>query len=541
MSFTSVLARSPLPPPSVQWWGGEAARALASAGAGDSAASSLLREGVAGSSHSQEALVLTDPFSVASSRSPGGDRHTLEREEAPPMSAPAHSLHAYLPLGVELPVKARSQSRGVRALSRESCSRSKVRSWSRGRKRSRSDSSRSPSARVRSRHSWSQSSHTGSSEHSQSEKWSWRSGRRRWDREEAVGASCDRGNSGLTEEPAPAVAGGSSDLPLSSFPDLVRLFLGLSGSVDQRGAVLGSLLSAAGVTGAGGVSAPAAPVTSAAPVACSSAVPAPGVLTPAGAASATASPGRCERACESSCPERRERSRSGGKHGGGQSPSPACSARLASASASSSSESSASEVRVSVMPLPPSSRPGAGGGRFGSDRSASGRARSPQPGPSGLGSGERAALRADRSCSAFYSRSSPAPSDAVENDRDSVSGTVDLDQDDSFRAVLCLIREFHGMEEPASVVPNRCKTSLAPIYRLQSESSRLFTCLFPTCLVLSLRTQIWLWPSLWKIRPSMGFSLFPFVAIGGTTGPPPPLFLACTPSRPVWPRSPETR
>ena len=87
------------------------------------------------------------------------------------------------------------------------------------------------------------------------------------------------------------VASDFSGLPTSSFLDLVRLFLGLSGSMDQQGTVLGSLLSAAGVTSAGGVPAPAAPVTSAAPVACSSAVPAPGVLTPTGAASGTASPG----------------------------------------------------------------------------------------------------------------------------------------------------------------------------------------------------------------------------------------------------------
>ena len=228
---------------------------------------------------------------------------------------------------------------------------------------------------------------------------SWRSGRSRRDCTEAVGASRNRSNSGSTEEPASAVAGGSSDLPTSSFPDLIRRFLGLSGSVDQRGAVLGSLLSAAGVSGAGGVPAPAAQVTSAAPVPCSSAVPAPGVLTPTGAASVTASPGRCELARESSSPKQhcrrssgRERSNSGGKRGRGRSPSPARSACLASASASSSSESSASEVRVSAAPPPPSSLPGAGGGRSGSDHSVSGRARSSQPGPSGLGSGERAAL-----------------------------------------------------------------------------------------------------------------------------------------------------
>ena len=158
-----------------------------------------------------------------------------------------------------------------------------------------------------------------------------------------------------------SVAGGSSVLPTSSLPDLVRLFLSLSGPVDQRGAVLGSLLSAASVTGAGGLPAPAALGTSAAPVACSSVVLTPGVSTPADSASATASPGRCENARESSRPERRrrrssgrERSHSGGKRGRGRSPSLAHSAHSASVSASPSAESSNSEERVSAMPPPPS-------------------------------------------------------------------------------------------------------------------------------------------------------------------------------------------
>ena len=124
----------------------------------------------------------------------------------------------------------------------------------------------------------------------------------------------------------------------------------------------------------------------------------------------------------------------------------------------------------------------------------------------------------------------PLLSGVVEEDRDSISDSVDLDRDDSFRSVLSFIWEFHGMEELASVACNRCKTSVVPIYRLQSESSRLYTCLFPPCLVLSLRTQIWPWPNLWKTRPFTGFSLFPVVDTGGIIGPP-PLFLARIPSR----------
>ena len=126
------------------------------------------------------------------------------------------------------------------------------------------------------------------------------------------------------------------------------------------------------------------------------------------------------------------------------------------------------------MPSPPSSRPGAGGGRSGNDRSASGHAHSPQPGPLGLGSGMRAAPHAHRYRSELRSRSSLAPSRAAGEDRDSSSALVDLDRDDSLRSVLRLIRELHSIEEPASVAPNRCKTSLAPIYGLQSESSPAF-------------------------------------------------------------------
>ena len=41
----------------------------------------------------------------------------------------------------------------------------------------------------------------------------------------------------------------------------------------------------------------------------------------------------------------------------------------------------------------------------------------------------------------------------------------------TIRAVFCLIREFHSLEEPASVALNQCKTSFAPVFGLQSESS----------------------------------------------------------------------
>ena len=51
-------------------------RALASAGASDSAVSSFPGVGVAGSSCSQESLVLADPDPVVSSSPPGGDHRS---------------------------------------------------------------------------------------------------------------------------------------------------------------------------------------------------------------------------------------------------------------------------------------------------------------------------------------------------------------------------------------------------------------------------------------------------------------------------------
>ena len=68
----------------------------------------------------------------------------------------------------------------------------------------------------------------------------------------------------------------------------------------------------------------------------------------------------------------------------------------------------------------------------------------------------------------------PSPSGVADDDRSSAFDTVDFDQDDSFRSVLGLIRNFHGMEEPAGIPSARCKTSLASIYGLMSETSPAF-------------------------------------------------------------------
>ena len=85
-------------------------------------------------------------------------------------------------------------------------------------------------------------------------------------------------------EPAPAVAGSSIPWLMPFLPDLARLFLSLSESL----ADVGSLFSAAGVTGAGVLPGPTTPMLLAAPFVCSSAsVPTLSMVSPAGAASAT--------------------------------------------------------------------------------------------------------------------------------------------------------------------------------------------------------------------------------------------------------------
>ena len=68
----------------------------------------------------------------------------------------------------------------------------------------------------------------------------------------------------------------------------------------------------------------------------------------------------------------------------------------------------------------------------------------------------------------------PAPSGEADNDHSSALDALDIDWDDSFWSVLALIRNFHSMKEPAGVPSARCKTSLASIYGLMSETSPAF-------------------------------------------------------------------
>ena len=93
---------------------------------------------------------------------------------------------------------------------------------------------------------------------------------------------------------------------------------------------------------------------------------------------------------------------------------------------------------------------------------------SPRPGPSGWTAQSSAGAERYRSDGG---RRSPAPSSVADDDRSSAFDTVNFDRDDFFWSVLGLIRSFHNMEEPAGIPSARCKTSLASIYGLMSETS----------------------------------------------------------------------
>ena len=111
-------------------------------------------------------------------------------------------------------------------------------------------------------------------------------------------------------------------------------------------------------------------------------------------------------------------------------------------------------------------------GTHGDSRPAPAGDRSSRPGPSGWR--PRSSAGAEGYRSGFGGRLSPASSGDADDNRSSAFDALDIGRYDSFRSVLALIRNFHSIEEPAGVTAARCKTSLASIYGLMSESSPAF-------------------------------------------------------------------
>ena len=269
---------------------------------------------------------------------------------------------------------------------------------------------------------------------------------------------------------APPVGGATVAALPSAVQDLARIFLSLAGSSS-----LGAVGNVAGVavpaSGVGAQLCPSAPGGGAVASFAATAAPAGAVDPSAASAAVPGSSGRQQRQEVSRSSGRRRRSSSDGtgrakkKRPRDRSPSPGHSSRRRVKSYRSSSDSS--EDDRAETPPPISGR--APGGTPGDSRPAPAGDRSPRPGP--LGWRPWSSAGAERYRSGFGGRLSPAPSGEADDDR---SSALDIDRDDSFRSVLALIRNFHSMEEPAGVPSARCKTSLASIYGLMSETSPAF-------------------------------------------------------------------
>ena len=259
------------------------------------------------------------------------------------------------------------------------------------------------------------------------------------------------------------VAGGTSMPALpSAMRELARFFLNLSGSSS-----LGATGDIAGVTASAvassGLACPSSTAAAAATFCGAAATPAGAGVSPDAPAAVPGVSGEQQRRVRSRSRGRRSRSssertdRRAKKRTRRRSPSPGRSSRRREKRYRSSSDSSEDD-RADASP--PQARRAHGGARAGGSTWDFDRPRS------------SARVESDRSGAR---RRSPGPSGAAEDDRSSTFESVDFARDDSFRAVLGLIREFHDMAEPATVPAARCKTSLASAYGLASDSSPAFT------------------------------------------------------------------
>ena len=312
------------------------------------------------------------------------------------------------------------------------------------------------------------------------------------------------------------VAGGASMTALpSAMRELARFFMNLSGSSS-----LGATGDIAGVTASavasGGLACPSSTVAGAATFCAAAATPAGAGVSPDAPAAVPGVSGEQQRRVRSRYRGRRSRSssertdRRAKKRTRRRSPSPGRSSRRREKRYRSSSDSSEDD-RADASP--PQARRAHGGARAGGSAWDFDASRS------------SARVEPDRSGAR---RRSPGPSGVAEDDHSSTFESVDFARDDSFRAVLGLIREFHDMAEPATVPAARCKTSLASAYGLASDSSPAFTLPVSPCYRHSCSTSTRTCPSFWRTRPCTGSCPCPVAGSGGITAPPPLLFLGRT-------------
>ena len=243
--------------------------------------------------------------------------------------------------------------------------------------------------------------------------------------------------------------------------ELARFFLNLSGSSS-----LGASGDSAGVTASaaalGGLACPSSSAAGAATICGAAATPAGAGVLPDAPAAVPGVSGEQQRRVRSRSRGRRSRSsddrtdRRAKKRSRRRSPSPGRSSRHREKRYCSSSDSSEDE-RAAASPR---DRRAHGGARTGGSTWDYDRPRS------------YARVNPDQSGAR---RRSPGPSGVADDDRSSTFESVDFARDDSFRAVLGLIRECHDMAEPATVPGARCKTSLASAYGLAADSFPAFT------------------------------------------------------------------
>ena len=256
------------------------------------------------------------------------------------------------------------------------------------------------------------------------------------------------------------VAGGASMTALpSAMKELARFFLNLSGSSS-----LGASGDSAGVTASGAVlgdlAGPSSSASGAATICGTAAPPAGAGVLPDALPSVS---GEHRRRVRSRSRGRRSRSssdrtdRRATKRSRRRSPSLERSSRRREKRYRSSSESSEDERAAASSPR---ARRAHGGARAGGSTWDYGRPWS------------YARVDPDQSGTR---RRSPGPSGVADDDRSTTFESVDFARDDSFRAVLGLIREFHDMAEPATVPGARFKTSLASAYGLAADSYPAFS------------------------------------------------------------------
>ena len=259
------------------------------------------------------------------------------------------------------------------------------------------------------------------------------------------------------------VAGGTSMTALpSAMKELARFFLNLSGSSS-----LGASGDSAGVTASGaaleGLAGPSSSAAGAATVCGTAATPAGAGVLPDASAALPSVYGEQRRRARSRSRDRRSRSsddrtdRRAKKRSRRRSPSPERSSRRREKRYRSSSDLSEDERAAASSPR---ARRAHGGARAGGSTWDYGRPRS------------YARVDPDQSGAR---RRSPGPSGVADDERSTTFESVDFARDDSFRAVLALIREFHDMAEPATVPGARCKTSLASAYGLAADSYPAFS------------------------------------------------------------------